>query len=62
MNSVDDLQNILATQKAKAMLQDLEQAWAYFSPEAHPAPLLTPVPVESEAPLSKGFIPYCDAA
>ncbi|MFT6646138.1 MAG: hypothetical protein ACJARR_000086 [Pseudophaeobacter arcticus] len=54
MTTVEFLPNTTAAAKAEAALQDLEQAWAYYTPEAlHPS--------QDNAP-TEGFVPYYDAA
>lgn len=43
-----------ADTKAKQALQDLEQAWAYYTPEAQPQ--------GQDSRPTEGFVPYYDAA
>ncbi|MFC4217998.1 hypothetical protein ACFP4H_08365 [Pseudophaeobacter arcticus] len=54
MTTVEFLPNTTAAAKAEAALQDLEQAWAYYTPEAL-------YPSQDNAP-TEGFVPYYDAA
>lgn len=50
MKTVEYLPNA----KAEAALQDLEQAWAYYTPDVQPA-------LKDEKP-AQGYVPYYDAA
>ena len=54
MKTVEFLPNTAAAAKAEAALQDLDQAWAYYTPEAL-------YPSQDNAP-TEGFVPYYDAA
>ncbi|EBA15016.1 hypothetical protein RSK20926_04012 [Roseobacter sp. SK209-2-6] len=50
----DRIAETIAKQKAEAALKDLDQAWAYYMPEAKPADQ------EIQQPL--GYVPYFRAA
>lgn len=54
MTTVEYLPNPNAEAKAQAALKDLEQAWAYYTPEALPA--------QDADQQAAGFVPYYDAA
>ena len=54
MKTVEFLPKTAAAAKAKAALQDLEQAWAYYTPE--------PLPEAKTDQPANGFVPYYDAA
>lgn len=54
MKTVEFLANTAAAAKAKAALQDLEQAWAYYTPEA--------LTQSKGSETTEGFVPYYDAA
>lgn len=54
MKTVEYLPTPAATAKAAAALKDLEQAWAYYAPEA--------LPQAKEAKQTEGYVPYYDAA
>jgi hypothetical protein len=54
MKTVEFLPNTAAAAKAEAALQDLDQAWAYYTPEA-----LQP---SQDSASTVGFVPYYDAA
>jgi hypothetical protein len=54
MKTVEFLPDVAAEAKAKAALRDLEQAWAYYTPEAQPQ--------TKDSRSVEGFVPYYDAA
>ena len=54
MKTVDYLPEIRETAKARALLDALDQAWAYYTPEA-----LQP---SQDSDSTEGFVPYYDAA
>lgn len=54
MKTVEFLPNTAAEAKAKQALQDLDQAWAYYSPEA--------LTQSNDNRSTEGFVPYYDAA
>ncbi len=54
MKTVEFLPNTAAEAKAKQALQDLDQAWAYYTPEA--------LTQSKDSEATEGFVPYYDAA